>query len=190
MRTVDQDEKHPILAGLVALVAVAVSVGVVLGIVALVGTHILGVGGEDASGASNADASLYLPSPSPTETPRGPALTLSAAPSETGAPTATAPPTRIKRPKKVITLQASTVRAAPMALFTLSGVYPGGEGALLRLQRQMPGGGWQDFGIPDVAVSGGQYSTQVQTGRPGVQKFRMKNVDSGRVSNVVRVRIG
>lgn len=185
------NEKHPIVFGLVALVTVAVSVGALLGIVALVGTKVLGIGGNASSTASNAGATLYLPTPSPTASATGPALTLSASPSATApAKPHSAPTTTIKKPDKSITLQASVVSASPMQLFELSGLDPSGEGALLRLQRQVPGGGWQDFGIPDVVVKGGAFSTQVQTGRPGIQKFRMKDVDKGTVSNVVKVRIG
>lgn len=187
----DQDEKHPILSGLVALVAVAAAVGLVLGVVVLAATHVLGLGG-DASAKSSAGASLYLPTPSATDEPSGPMVTLSGEPSETAGSdhTPTAPPSTSKAPQKKITLQASTVSAASMQLFDLSGVYPGGEGAVLRLQRQAPGSGWEDFGIQDVAVSGGQFSTQVQTGRTGPQKFRMKDIDSGKLSNVVTVTIG
>jgi len=191
---VDQDEKHPILAGLTALVAVAVAVGLVLGVVTLAATHVLGIGGKSSTSSSRNGASLYLPTPSPTDTPSDPLVTLSVDPSETAAPsdTPTSKPSKkkTKAPEKKITLQASQVSAAPMQLFDLSGIYPGGEGEILRLQRKTAGAGWEDFGIPDVAVSGGQFSTQVQTGRAGAQKFRMKDIDSGALSNVVTVTIG
>lgn len=188
----DKDEKHPILAGLVALVAVAVAVGLVLGVVVLAGTHVLGISGDATAKSSGDGASLYLPSPSATDTPSGPMVTLSGEPSETaGSPHAsTSAPARSKSPEKKITLQAGVVSAASMQLFDLTGVYPDGEGAVLRLQRKSPGSGWEDFGIQDVAVSGGQFSTQVQTGRTGIQKFRMKDIDTGTLSNVVTVKIG
>ena len=155
----DPNEKHPSVFGLVALVAVAVSVGLVLGVVALVGTRVLGVGGNDSGSANNAGATLILPTPSATRTPNGPAVTLSSSPTGSTATKPHRPENATKKPDKAITLQASVVNASPMQLFQLSGVYPGGEGALLRLQRQMPGGGWQDFGIPDVVVKGGSFST-------------------------------
>lgn len=186
----DQDDKHPILAGLVALVAVAVAVGLVLGVVTLAATHVLGIGGKSSAAASSG-ASLYLPTPSPTDTPSDPLVTLSVDPSETAQPSETpSASTKSAKPDKKITLQSSQVQAAPMQLFDLTGVYPGGEGAILRLQRKTAGSGWEDFGIPDVAVSGGQFATQVQTGRTGAQKFRMKDIDSGALSNVVTVTIG
>lgn len=192
-----RDEKHPILAGLLALVAVAVAVGIVVGVLTLAATHILGLGGSSSASASDA-ASLYLPSPSPTDTPSDPLVTLQATPSQSttpsespsSSPSASKKPKKPAKPKKKITLQSSQVSAQPMELFDLSGIYPGGEGAILRLQRKTSGGHWEDFGIPDVAVSGGEFSTQVQTGRTGKQMFRMKDIDSGAVSNVVTVTIG
>lgn len=188
----DRDEKHPILAGLVALVGVAVAVGLVLGVVVLAATHVVGLSGKASGSASGAGASLYIPTPSPTDPPSGPLVTLSSDPSGT-ASSPSAPSSSSKKskaPQKKITLQAGVVSASAMQPFDLSGVYPGGEGAILRLQRKAPGAGWEDFGIPDVAVSGGEFATQVQTGRPGPQKFRMKDIDSGATSNVVTVKIG
>lgn len=185
----DQDQKHPIVAGLIALVAVAVSVGVLLGIVVLVGTRVLGLGHVDTSDSSGGGASLYVPSPSPTQTASGPEVTLSSEPSQTSDASKPSKPTKSKSAEKEISLQASTTQVSPMQTFDISGVYPGGEGSLMRLQRQV-NGKWVDFGIPDVAVTNGQFSTHVQTGRPGVQKFRMKDIDHDVTSNVVRVTIG
>jgi hypothetical protein len=42
----------------------------------------------------------------------------------------------------------------------------------------------------NAAVSGGQFATYVQTGQLGVQKLRMRDTASGRVSNVVSVTVG
>lgn len=183
----DQDQKHPIVAGLIALVAVAVSVGLILGVVVLVGTRVLGLGHVDTSDSSDGKASLYVPKPSPTQTASGPDVTLSSEPSQS--PQAKeSKPAKSKSPQRRITLQASATEVSSMETFTISGVYPGGEGSLMRLQRKVDGT-WQDFGIPDVAVTGGQFSTTVQTGRPGVQKFRMKDMDHNRLSNVVSVTV-
>jgi hypothetical protein len=76
-----------------------------------------------------------------------------------------------------------------MQQIDLTGVYPGGEGAILQVQRKLDGK-WQDFLSVDAAVSGGQFSTYVQTGQLGVQKFRMRDTTSGKVSNVVSVTVG
>jgi hypothetical protein len=188
-----QDENHPITAGLVALVSVTVAVGLVLGAVTLVATRVLGIGGDD-NGTSSADQTLFLPTPTPTPTPSGPLVTLApqssseaAQPSETD--TATDLPTESSSPAKQITLSAGETSVSPMQQIDLTGVYPGGEGAILQVQRKLDGK-WQDFLSVDAAVSGGQFSTYVQTGQLGVQKFRMRDTTSGMVSNVVSVTVG
>lgn len=186
-RAVNQEQKHPIFAGLIALVAVAVSVGLILGVVVLVGTRILGIGADDTHNSADHGASLYLPSPSPTKTATGPDVTLSSQPSQSASSKPS--PATSKKPERKITLQSSTPDVSPMQTFTISGVYPDGEGSLMRLQRKVDGA-WQDFGIPDVAVTDGQFSTTVQTGRSGVQKFRMKDMDHNVLSNVVDVTVG
>ena len=188
-----QDEKHPIAAGLVALIAVTVTVGLVLGVVTLLATHVLGIGGSGDDGSSAAQ-SLYLPTPTPTPTPSGPLVTLAPARDSDSAlspddTTPTEQATQSSAPAKQITLSAGETSVAPMEQIDLTGVYPGGEGAILQVQRKLDGQ-WQDFLSVDAAVSGGQFSTYVQTGQLGVQKFRMRDTTSGEVSNVVRVTVG
>lgn len=196
-----QDEKHPITAGLIALVSVTLTVGLVLGLVTLIASHVLGGGGGENNSSSDAQT-LYLPTPTPTPTPSDPLVTLAAEPgsasalptSMTSAPTAsssassTASPTTSKGAKQ-ITLSAGQTQVSPMQQIDLTGVYPGGEGAILQVQRKLDGK-WQDFLSVNAAVSGGQFATTVQTGQTGVQKFRMRDTTSGMVSNVVRVTIG
>lgn len=194
-----QGGQHPIAAGVTALVAVAVGVGLIIGIAMFVGANILGLrGGGSADQATDPDAgaSLYAPSPKPTKTASGPAITLDASPTsapEKQAGTASTSPspskTVVEKPAKEITLQAGTVAAEPMERIDLTGIYPGGEGAILRLERN-DGQAWEDFGIPDVPVTGEQFSTPIQSGRVGKHKFRMKDIDTGAYSNVVTVTIG
>lgn len=186
-----QDEKHPIAAGLIALVAVTVAVGLVLGIVTLVGSRVAGVGSDD-NGSSSADQTLYLPTPSPTPTNSDPLVTLApqsgtALPTEQATPSES--PSASSSAAKQITLSAGETAVAPMQQIDLTGVYPGGEGAILQVQRKLDGK-WQDFLSVDAAVSGGQFSTYVQTGQLGVQKFRVRDTTSGEVSNVVAVTVG
>jgi len=204
---VDQ-EKHPILAGVIALVSVALAVGLILGVAAFVGTKVLGIGGGDGKSATSRGASLYLPEPKATETPSGPQITL--------APTA---PTdaegsddaeededeqaddeasdKEKKGKKKreksgeITLQASPLSVSPGSRIDLTGIYPTGEGLVLKVQRKMGGGSWEDFPVHPVAVSGSQFSTYILTERTGSQSFRMVEVDRPQnTSNVVKVQIG
>ncbi|MFI5622350.1 hypothetical protein ACIA03_02690 [Nocardioides sp. NPDC051685] len=196
-----QAEQHPIAAGITALVAVAVGAGLIVGIGMFVGVNVMGLGGggaaDDRATDPGAGASLYAPPPKPTKTATGPAITLNASPTSTPekqAASASISPSSSKtvaaRPvKKEITLQAGTVAAKPMERIDLSGIYPGGEGAILRLERN-DGQGWEDFGIPDVPVTGEQFSTVIQSGRVGKHEFRMKDIDTGTYSNPVSVTIG
>lgn len=197
-----QGGQHPIAAGVTALVSVAVGVGLIIGIGMIVGVNIVGLSGGGAAGEQatdpNAGASLYAPSPKPTKTATGPAITLNASPtssaekkagSASSTSTSSAKPAEEKPAKKEITLQAGTVEAKPMERIALTGIYPGGEGAILRLERN-EGQGWEEFGIPDVPVTGEQFSTVIQSGRVGKHKFRMKDIDAGTYSNVVTVTIG
>jgi hypothetical protein len=181
-RQVTSDEKHPIAAGFVALVGVGLAVGLLLGAFTLVVSRVAGIGGDDDSAGSGVGASLYLPTPVATKSSREPQADLPANP-----PTATAPISTA--PAQAITLQAGGTSVAPMERIDLSGVYTGGEGAVLQVQRMGTGKRWEDFPVT-VAVSGETYSTYVQTGRSGVQRFRVRDSDSGLVSNVVSVTVG
>lgn len=193
----NSDERHPVLAGLIALVAVSVAVALIVGISAFAAAHVLHLGGSDSSGSGNDGASLYLPRPSPTLTGSGPLVTLSSQPTSTAtgsghassSPSSSASSSRSK-PDKRINLTAGEVSVAPMQPIDLSGTFDGGEGHLLRVQRKSDGTGWEDFPVPDVDVEGGQFSTSVETGRTGKQLFRVKDDDTGEVSNVVSVTVG
>ncbi|UMG94589.1 hypothetical protein [Nocardioides sp. TF02-7] len=75
----EQQEKrdNPVVSGLVALLAVGLSVGLVLAGVALVATRMLGLGddGEASADGTGERESLYLPPPAKT-TAAGPVVTL------------------------------------------------------------------------------------------------------------------
>ncbi len=70
----------------------------------------------------------------------------------------------------------------------LTGVYPGGEGAILQVQ-QFTDGKWDDFPVT-TPVSDETFTTYIQTSQPGLNKFRVRDSKSGDTSNEVRVRIG
>lgn len=180
-----QDEKHPIVAGLVALASVAVAVGLLLALFSVLGSRVLGLGGSSDDGAAaDGGPSLYLPTPVPT----GSTGAASASPSATSSAEAGPSGEGSSRPARALVLQAASGSVAPMARIDLSGTYDGGEGAVLQVQRK-DGAGWQDFPVT-TAVSGGSFSTYVQTGRTGVQRFRVKDTASGETSNAVKVRVG
>lgn len=172
-------EKQPVLAGLVALAAVAVVVGVLGGLAMLIGVKALGVGGSDGSSSSSGSSSggLYLPKPSDTPT------TTAASPSSES-PTET----ETEAPADEISLSASQVSVAPMQQIDLTGTYPTGEGAILQVQR-FENGEWSDFPVT-MSVSGSTFATYVQTSRPGPNKFRVIDTDTQKVSNEVSVTVG
>ena len=183
------DEEQPILTGLVALVGVALAVGLILGFGVLVGTKVLGIGGgSDTAVDSGGGATLYLPTPQKTDGPSGPLITL--APGEpTPTDTVTDEPTESEsvKPKKELSLSASQTSVSSFQQIDLTGVYVGGEGAILQVQR-LEDGSWEDFPVT-VSVSDATFSTYVQTSRPGINEFRVVDLDTGKHSNSVRVRV-
>jgi hypothetical protein len=76
----------------------------------------------------------------------------------------------------------------PMQQFDLTGVYPGGEGAILGVQR-FQDGQWVDFPATG-SVSGGSFQIPVQTSKSGVNRFRVVDSDSDLKSDDVRVTVG
>ena len=187
------DERHPIAAGLLALLAVGLTVGLILGGAALAATKVIGVGEEDsASDDPSSGASLYLPRPERTGRPDEPLLTL-APPASEGADETdpTGPetdPTESESEKSEISLSATQSEVGPMEPIDLTGVYPGGEGAILQVQ-QFTAGKWDDFPVT-TPVSDETFTTYIQTSQPGVNKFLVIDTKSGETSNEVRVRIG
>jgi hypothetical protein len=193
-RLLPDSEEHPVAAGLIALVGVGLAVGLVIGIVALVATRMMGLGGENASAQTTSQESLYLPKPEKTTGPSGPLITL--APGESESPTEQSSqgqpqPSKSPKPakaKKEISLSASQTSVEPMDQIDLTGVYPGGEGAILQVQR-FTSGSWQAFPVT-VSVSDETFATYVQTSQSGVNRFRVTDTDSGLTSNEVKVTIG
>jgi hypothetical protein len=182
----DDDETpwtRQLLVGLGALVAVALVIGAVVSAVALGAARVSGLGESKAT--ATRPPSLFIPSGEPTTTPE-------AFPDPEGSdePTSAEPsPTRSASPKPVrrISLQVFPRRVPANERINLTGVYPGGEGARLQVQRFE--GRWTDFPVT-TSVSGGQFSTYVFTGRSGANRFRVVDPGSGRHSNAVRVTIG
>ena len=178
--------EHPVLTGLAALVGVAVAVGLVLGLVALVGTQVLGLGGGSSSQATTAQARCTCPGRRRPQEPSGPLITLDrqASPSPAAQPGRKADKPKTRRRSRS---PPARPRSAPMQQIDLTGVYPGGEGAVLQVQRFT--GGWTDFPVT-ASVSNETFSTYVQTSQPGVNRFRVVDTDTGTTSNEVRVRVG
>ena len=185
-----QTERHPVITGLIALVSVGLVVGLIAGLAAIVGTHVLGIGDAEASsGGGGGKATLYLPKPQKTDAPSDPLITL--APGETP-PSSDSSPSEpsdsATKQETRISLSSGENSVAPMQQIDLTGVYPGGEGAILRVQR-FESGQWQDFPVT-ASVSNQTFSTYVQTSRSGLNKFRVIDTDSQLTSNAVRVTVG
>ena len=183
---------NPVLSGLVALLAVSLAVGLVLGGVALVGTRVLGIGGDSAGSAdSTALESAVIPPPSRTAA-NGPQITLAtedgSQTDETGTVETEPSETKTEKAKKAITLQAGQTAVGNFERIDLTGVYPGGEGAILQVQR-FEGGQWVDFNAT-LSVSNETFNTYVQSAQVGTNRFRVVDSASGAVSNAVTVTVG
>jgi len=180
------DEKRPVVAGLLALVGVAVAVGLVAAVAVVGGAHLLGLGGGHAAAvAGEGGATMVVPKPQKTQPATGPSITLGSSPTSSNTDSST--PT-IKKPKKRISLQAGQGSVSPMGRNDLTGTYPGGEGAVLNVQK-FSNGSWQDFYSISATVTNGTFSTYIQTGTPGMNRFRVIDSDSKLASNEVRVQI-
>ena len=179
------DEQRPVISGLLALVGVALAVGLVTGLAVLAGAHVLGLGGGHAAVAGDPGATLYLPKPQKTKASDGPSITLGS--SATAVSGQTSSPT-IHKPKKRISLQAGETTVAPMGRIDLTGTYPGGEGAVLNVQK-FSNGTWQDFYSISASVTNSTFQTYIQTGTPGPNRFRMIDSDTKLTSNEVKVVI-
>ena len=175
-------KEHPVIWGLVALVTVSASLGLILGVGALAASRLAGIDGNGSGSSAGAGESMYLPSPSKTVVSS----------SESASSEASTKPKKKKRTKSAaaaaITLTAGQSSVAAMQQIDLTGRYPGGDGAILQVQR-LDGKRWVDFPVT-TSVSGDTFSTYIQTGRPGANKFRVSDTDAGKVSNRVSVTIG
>ena len=187
-RDVPQDERHPIAAGLIALVSVGLVVGLIFGLAVMVGTRVLGVGGEEAAAQGTGEQSMYLPKPERTTGSNGPQITLAPAPSQSGQTSEPSESESTEAPDREISLSASQTQVAPMEQIDLTGVYPGGEGAILQVQR-FTSGSWQDFPVT-ASVSDETFSTYVQTSQAGPNRFRVIDTDTRLTSNEVKVIVG
>lgn len=200
----DQNEPRadrPVLNGLVALLGVGLGVGLLVALVAVVGIKVLGVGGDDGSATDGTTVhdSMYLPSPVETEVSSGPLITLNtedpdddgsdgSAGTDEPSEEATTEDTASESPKAgQISLQATDATVSSGERIYFSGVYPGGEGAILWLQR-FQDGAWADFPA-SVGVTNGTFSSYIFTGVSGLNRFRVIDRDSGRTSNEIRVTV-
>lgn len=191
----NEENENPVTSGLVALVAVAIVVGLLGGIIALVGTKVVGLGGGGGSSSGDGVAvgdSLYMPDPEPTELDSRLLVTLQ--PTETEeetSATASAPETTETTTEPsgdtALTLSTATYDIAVGDPLTLSGIYENGEGSVLEVWNNVNGGGWQKFNAT-TNVSGSLFSVDVITYQAGEIEWQVRDPDSGTESNVITVQ--
>lgn len=182
-------EKHPVITGLVALVGVGLAVGLLLGLVTMVGTNMIGFDGEAATADATGQETLVVPEPSQTEQPSGPLITLAPGEQSSQAAQESKQPKKKnkKKQKQGISLQAGQNSVGSMDRIDLTGTYQGGDGSILQVQRRQ-GDAWEDFPVT-APVSDGTFSTYVQTGQSGKNRFRVRDTDSDTSSNPVTVTV-
>ena len=174
-------ENRPVLTGLVALVGVAVVIGLLGGLAVMVGVKAAGIGEDSgASGGGGTPATFNLPRPTDTSS------TVPTPTDDTGTPAETDSPS--PSPAEGISLTTPQQSVGAMQQIVLTGTYQGGEGAILQVQRN-EGGTWTDFPVT-MSVSGGTFSTYVLTGRTGENTFRVIDTDTQATSNEVTVTVG
>ncbi|KRF12288.1 hypothetical protein ASG90_14980 [Nocardioides sp. Soil797] len=186
-------EDKPVANGFIALVTVAVVVGLLAGIAILIGTKVMGVGDESASSEDTAGATLYLPEPSETDRDDGPLVTLvpgqETSSSESAEESDKADDEKSKKPKDEITLSPGASQVSPGDELYLSGVYPTGEGAVLDIEIRLEDHAWQEFPV-DVSVSGSTFTTYVITSQVGKIQWRVVDKKRNLKSNAVSVTYG
>lgn len=174
-------EKRPVLTGLIAMVGVAVVIGLLGGLAVMVGVNAAGIGDSSSASDESATPSTFrLPKPSDTGSSI-PEPEDSVEPSPGGESSSSAP-------AGAISLTATQQSVSPMQQIDLTGTYPAGEGAILQVQR-FENGAWSDFPVT-MSVSGGTFATYVQTSQVGPNQFRVVDTDTQVASNELTVTVG
>ncbi len=173
------EKDRPVLAGLLALVAVAVAIGLLGALAIVVGVKATGLDGSaTATDSSASPSSFNLPKPTDTSsTEQVPEEPEPSAGEETS-----------EAPTQPISLTVVQQSVSPMQEIDLTGTYQGGEGAILQVQR-LSNGEWSDFPVT-TSVSGATFSTIVRTGQMGANQFRVIDTDTQVTSNEVTVTVG
>ena len=176
----DSEKDRPVLMGLLALVGVAVAIGLLGGLAVMIGVKATGLDGTTtATDDSAAPSTFNLPKPTDTG---------SSIPTPEDSVEPSGGESSSEAPAEAISLTAVQQSVAPMQQIDLTGTYQSGEGAILQVQR-LEGGTWSDFPVT-MSVSGGTFATYVQTSKAGPNKFRVVDTDSQVTSNEVTVTVG
>jgi hypothetical protein len=92
------------------------------------------------------------------------------------------------RNESTIQLEDLSDSARPSEAIRIQGVYHGGAGTFLRVQR-WEGGEWLDFPLPTKTDESGQFITQAEFAQPGRYQLRVLDPDSGVTSKTFVVVI-
>ena len=186
------DEEAPgsaLAKALLAMAAVAVVVGLCIGLAMVVGVSMTGVGEGADDVTAGEEPSLYLPSYTPTEASEDDGWSLpDPADQPSALPTVGGATTGPDATSDEITLFMTPQAVTPGERININGVYADGEGVRLLIQRK-ENGVWTDFPV-DAYVRGGAFDTWVQTSRTGRTKWRVYDAETDRASNVVTITIG
>ncbi len=170
------------------LVSAAVLIGVALlvaGIVTAVSFKAVDVAGLTAPQTSTRETVLI---PTPTESavsPGGGKHSATRKPPQSPGSTGHTKSSR----NEAITLSASPLQVSALDHINLTGSYAAPDGTTLQVQREESPGLWVDFPVT-TTVTGGTYSTYIQTSHVGTNQLRMTDPSTGAVSNVVSVQVG
>lgn len=193
---VDETDDRPVLVGVIALVGVSLVVGLIVALVIMGGTRVVGLSGDSGGAAGGPEPTLTLPPVTETEFGN---TTLTLTPEQpdeggeggeaAGEPTepASSTTTTTAAAEPEISLQVDTTSAGPMERIDVSGIYTGGDGAVISIQR-FTDGSWNDIAA-NAAVSGELFSTYIALGRPGENRIRAYDSSADLASNEVVVTI-
>ena len=170
-----------LLVGVGALLAVALVIGGVLSALALGAAKVSGI--DEPRSSASTSPSLVVPSGTPAGSPTGTRATSAPSSAPAGEPSGAGDPAS----RSAITLRARPASVRADEPIALTGVYQGGAGATLRVQR-LEGGRWADFPVT-LSVGGRRFSGHVRTSRTGDLRFRVVDPAAGRVSNAVPVTV-
>lgn len=183
----DQDDRpgRALLIALAAMAGVAVVVGLVVAGVVVGAFNQYGLGSSQTS-AQDSSESLYMPRYTPTTSPAKADRLASSPGASEGLKQAR--PSKTRAPEPAIKLFVAPQSVAPGQRINMNGVYPEGDGVVLKIQRK-EGGTWVDFPVT-ATVSGGSFETWILTSHTGRNQFRMYDEGAQRASNVAAVQVG
>lgn len=105
----------------------------------------------------------------------------------TDAPASSQPGPRHHRAAHGLHLNVSPSSVGPMERINLTGTWPGHDNVGLQVQR-LENGTWSNFPT-SATVRVGTFETYVETGRRGVNEFRVMDPSTGATSNPVSVTV-